>query len=103
MGFGTCRKKHVRHILLHSFHIRNRLDRLVNTGTFSGEDCLVNSEAAGGNRNHSAVCRNFVTDSNRDDISWDKFGCVYTTDLARTNDLSFIRRIFLESLEILRM
>ena len=44
---NTHREKYVRHILLHGLGVRNPVNRLVHTNTFSRQDGLVNTKASG--------------------------------------------------------
>jgi len=60
---------------------------------------LVNTETAGRDVEKSAVCGDFVTNCNRNDVAGYKFGRMNATKLRRPEDLGFVWRIFLESLE----
>jgi len=60
---------------------------------------LIDTETTGGDREQSAVCRYFVTDSNINNIAWDELGGVDADNLTSSKNFCFVGGIFLESLD----
>ena len=85
-------------VLLHRGCLCDDLNRLVYTDTFTSENGLVNAEAARGDREQTAVSRNLVSHSHRDDIARNEFGRMDAGELAVAVDLGFVWRVFLECL-----
>lgn len=75
------REQNVSHVLLHSSDVFHGVRRFVNTGTFTGQDSLINAEAAGRKGEKPAVGRDFVANGDRDDIAWNELGRVDATKL----------------------
>ena len=84
--------------MFYGFEVWNDVNRLAHAFALSSEDCLIDAEAAGGDREQSAVCRDSITDSDGDNIAWDKLGGVDAGNLASSEDLCFVGGVFLESL-----
>lgn len=85
--------------MLDSPDVRNSVRILVYTDTFTSQDSLVQAEAARGNRDEAAVGRDFIADSDSDDITWNKLRCMYARNLTGAKHRSLIWRIFFESLD----
>lgn len=75
------RKEHVGHVLFHSLQVRDSFNRFVDAGAFTGKNCLVNPKATRRYRKYSAICWDFVSHRNGDDVSGYKFGSMYSTNL----------------------
>jgi len=84
--------------LLYGFDVRNDVGCLAHAFALPGEDCLIDAEATGGDREQSAVRRDFITNGDGDYIAWNKFGGVDTDNLASSKDLCLVGGVFLESL-----
>ena len=84
--------------MLYNFEVWDDVNRFAHAFTLSGKDCLINAEAAGRDREQSAVGRNSITNSDGDDIAWDKLGGVNADNLTSSEDLRFVGRVLLESL-----
>ena len=78
--------------------IRDDINRLVHADTFASEDSLVDAEAAGRDRDDSAVGWDLVSDRDSDDVSWDDFRSVNTCNLTIAQDLGFVWGVLLQSL-----
>lgn len=70
---GAYREQHICHVLLHRTNISDNVDRLAHANALAGENSLVDPEATGGDRQYSAIRWNFVTNCNRNDVTWHKF------------------------------
>src|SRR5258708_25827375 len=97
----TYREKHVGHVLFDRLFIRNNIDTLVHTRTFSCEDGLVDSEATRRDREQPAVCWDLVPNGYGDDISRNQFRSMNASKLGRPKSLCFIWRVLFESLYML--
>src|SRR5882757_5199401 len=95
---SAYREQHICHVLLYGASIRNHVDRLAHADALASEDGLVDPEATRGYGQDSAIRWNFVTDCNRNDVTWNKFGGMNAGQLARPEDFSLIWGIFLQSL-----
>jgi hypothetical protein len=84
--------------LLNGFHVRNDVGCFTDALALSGEDCLIDAEATGRDREQSAVRRDFITDRDEDYIAWDKLGGMNSGSLASPKDFGFVGRVLLESL-----
>ena len=85
--------------MLYGFEVRNDVGCLTHAFALPCEDCLIDAEAAGGDREQSAVGRDPVTDRDGDYIAWDKLGGVDADDPASSEGFCFVRGVFLECLE----
>ena len=85
--------------MLHGFDIWNDISCLADAFALSSEDCLINAETTGRDREQSAVCRDFITNRDVDYIAWDKLGGTDADILASSEDFCFFGRVLLESLK----
>ena len=95
----THRKEHVRHVLFDRTGVGHYVYRLVYTDTFTSENGLINTEATRRYRYKSTVGWDLVANRYRNNVSWYKFTCVYTSDVTIPKNSSFVRRKFLQGLE----
>jgi hypothetical protein len=96
----TYREYHVVHVLLNCPLIFNDSQRLRYTLAFSSQNCLIDAEATGRDRYQPTISRDTISDRDGDYISWDQFRCVHFSHEPPSQGLCFLRRIFLESLEV---
>ena len=84
--------------MFHGFNVRNDISCLANALALSSKDCLIDAETTGGDREQSAVGRDFITDRDGDYIAWDEFGSMDVDCLASPNNLCLVGGVLLESL-----
>ena len=93
---GGSREDEVDLFLLDRMFIRNCIDVLGDTLTLTGQDGLVDAEAVAVNGQQATVRGDTVTDSDLDNISGHQIFRLDALDGTITNDLGFVRRVFLE-------
>ena len=93
---NSCsREEHVDLILLDSIlHLDSR-NILAHTLTFTSQDSLVDREAVALDSDDSAVCRDPISNRDCDDISGYELVRLDAGNMAISENLGFVRRVFL--------
>ena len=95
---SAYREQHIRHVLLHRLQVRDFLDGLVHRDALTGENGLVDAEAAGRDGKQTAVRGDLVAHGDRDDVSGNELRGVDARHLAVAVHLGLIWRVLLQSL-----